>query len=187
LSTVRTQKLATTYGLELHYTFFPLHPDTPQEGLLLADLFRGRNFDLDAVYARMKGLMDAEGLAYSRRDRTYNSRLAQELGKWGESRVGDAIHTAFYRACHVDGRNLAERSVLLDVVGQVGLDVKEAEAVLTERTFRAAIDADWRRAREMGVTGVPTFVAGQSGVVGAQPYEVLERLVQAAGARKVTS
>jgi predicted DsbA family dithiol-disulfide isomerase len=32
------------------------------------------------------------------------------------------------------------------------------------------------------VTGVPTFVAGGYGVVGAQPYEVLEQLVERVGA-----
>ena len=35
---------------------------------------------------------------------------------------------------------------------------------------------------QYGVTGVPTFVAARYGVVGAQPYEVLERLVERAGA-----
>jgi predicted DsbA family dithiol-disulfide isomerase len=31
------------------------------------------------------------------------------------------------------------------------------------------------------VTGVPTFVIGRNGVVGAQPYEALEQLVKQAG------
>ena len=35
--------------------------------------------------------------------------------------------------------------------------------------------------RQVGVTGVPTFVAGRYGVVGAQPYEALEALVRKAG------
>jgi predicted DsbA family dithiol-disulfide isomerase len=34
------------------------------------------------------------------------------------------------------------------------------------------------------VTGVPTFVAERYGVVGAQPYEVLEQLMEKAGARR---
>jgi predicted DsbA family dithiol-disulfide isomerase len=52
--------------------------------------------------------------------------------------------------------------------------------VLATRSFKAAVDADWQKSREYGVTGVPTFVAGGRGVVGAQPYEVLERLVKEA-------
>jgi len=33
------------------------------------------------------------------------------------------------------------------------------------------------------VTGVPTFVAGRYGVVGAQPYEALEQLVRKAASK----
>jgi hypothetical protein len=60
--------------------YFPLHPETPPEGTPLTELFAGRNLDIKAMHARMKGLMDAEGLPYSVRTHTYNSRLAQELG-----------------------------------------------------------------------------------------------------------
>ena len=58
----------------------------------------------------------------------------------------------------------------------------EARAVLTERRFKDAVDVDWQRSRDLGVTGVPTFVADGRGVVGAQPYETLERLLNMAGA-----
>ena len=50
--------------------------------------------------------------------------------------------------------------------------------VLEERRYRAAVDADWMKAREDGVTGVPTFVAGNRRVVGAQPYDALVELVR---------
>jgi predicted DsbA family dithiol-disulfide isomerase len=43
------------------------------------------------------------------------------------------------------------------------------------------VDEDWKLSRQIGVTGVPTFVAGRYGVVGAQPYEALEDLVRRAG------
>jgi predicted DsbA family dithiol-disulfide isomerase len=48
----------------------------------------------------------------------------------------------------------------------------------------SAVDADWARARSIGVTGVPTYVANRMGVVGAQPYEALEALAERAGARR---
>ena len=43
--------------------------------------------------------------------------------------------------------------------------------------MKAAVDRDWTLAANLGVTGVPTFVFGDKGVVGAQPYEVLATLV----------
>jgi predicted DsbA family dithiol-disulfide isomerase len=63
-------------------------------------------------------------------------------------------------------------------VQQRGLSVDGAREVLEKRTFKDAVDADWKLARQYGITGVPTFVVGRHGVVGAQPYEVLEQLVQ---------
>ena len=52
------------------------------------------------------------------------------------------------------------------------------------RTFKDAVDADWELSRRYGVTGVPTFVVGRYGVVGAQPYEALEELVQKASTQE---
>ena len=54
--------------------------------------------------------------------------------------------------------------------------------VLESRSFKDAIDEDWEKSRNYGVTGVPTFVAGGYGVVGAQQYEALEQLLTQAGA-----
>ncbi len=39
-------------------------------------------------------------------------------------------------------------------------------------------------AKQLGITGVPAFVAGGYGVAGAQPHEVLEQLVVRAGAKR---
>lgn len=158
---------------------FPLHPDTPLDGQTLQQLFPGRTDEqIEAQYQNMKGLMDAEGLPYGKRTHTYNSRLAQELGKWADTQDGGvALHDALYRAYFVDARNIGDVDVLLDLVEKCGLPVEEARTVLTDRTFKDAIDADWSRSHQIGVTGVPTFVAGGYGVVGAQPYEALAQLI----------
>ena len=59
------------------------------------------------------------------------------------------------------------------------LDESKAREVIEKRTHKAAVDADWEKSRQYGVTGVPTYVFGDRGVVGAQPYEALEELVRA--------
>ena len=167
----------------MKWVHFPLHPDTPLDGQSLEDLFAGRGMDMDAMYARMKRLMDDEGLPYGQRTHTYNSRLSQELGKWADTQPGgEAIHDALYRAYFVDAVNVGDVDALLKIAGAVGLDVAAAGGVLESRSFSDAVDVDWELSRRYGVTGVPTFVAGRQGVVGAQPYEVLEKLLQDAGA-----
>ena len=169
--------------MTIEWVHFPLHPETPAEGRALADLFAGRNVNVDAMHAQMKARMDAEGLPYGRRTMTYNSRLAQELGKWADTQPGgDAVHDALFRAYFVDSRDISAIPVLLEIAARVGLPVDAARDVLEQRTFKDAVDADWRLSREYGITGVPTFVAGRYGVVGAQPYEALEQLVTRAAA-----
>ncbi len=164
---------------------FPLHPETPGEGQTLEELFAGRDYDIDAAYRRMKGLMDAEGLDYGKRTHTYNSRLAQELGKWAETQPdGDAIHMALFRAYFVDNRNIGNAEVLMEIAREVGLPEDGAREVIEERTFEAAVDVDWAKSRQYGVTGVPTYVAERQGVVGAQPYEALEQFMDGVGAQR---
>ena len=91
---------------------------------------------------------------------------------------GDRIHEALFRAYFVDNINIAKPEVLLKLVEQVGLPVDEAREILTSRLFKDEVDADWKRCYQLGVTGVPTFLIDGSVAVGAQPYDVLERLVK---------
>jgi predicted DsbA family dithiol-disulfide isomerase len=110
---------------------------------------------------------------------TFNSRLAQELASWAVSQPGgEAIHDALFRAYFVDGKNIGDLEVLVEISGQLGLNQARAREVIEKRTHKTAVDADWEKSREYGVTGVPTYVVGDRGVVGAQPYETLEELLK---------
>ncbi len=163
----------------MRWTHFPLHPETPDYGIPLEELFRGRGYDIQSMKQRMSALMTEENLAYGNRSHTYNSRLAQELAKWGESfPEGEALNLKLFEAYFAEGRNLAEPEVLLDVAKVAGLPLETAEEVIRQRSFRDAVDTDWNRAHELGVTGVPTFVSGNRGLVGAQPYEAMVQLIQ---------
>jgi predicted DsbA family dithiol-disulfide isomerase len=180
---VRIERLRQEHGVKVKWIHFPLHPDTPAEGKSLAALFAGRGYDIPKMQAQMRARMAAEGLPYGERKMTFNSRLAQELGKWADEQPGgEAIHDALFKAYFVDGRNIGDADVLVQIAESVRLAGDKAREVIEKRTHKAAVDADWRKAAEYGVTGVPTFVAGEQGVVGAQPYEALEDLVKRARA-----
>ena len=169
-------KLGTTYPLQITRTPFPLHPSTPQEGLPLSELLRGAN--LDSIHARLYALMDELGLPHGIRERTYNSRLAQELAMWADTQDGgEVLHQLLYESYFVHNRNLAEPEVLLNCIDEAGLDRHAAQQVIATRSFSSAVDNAWQRARQMQITGVPTFVAGGYMVSGFRPAEEMQHFL----------
>jgi len=165
----------------VHWTAFPLHPETPQDGRSLEDLFAGRPINIPEMLAHLRKIADQLGLPFGERRMTYNSRRAQELGKWAEANdSGDAFHMAVFKAYFADGLNLAHTPVLLAIAQSVGLDPDEARTVLEHQRYGAAVDRDWQRSRTMGITAVPTFVMNDRQLVGAQTYQDLTRFIQAA-------
>lgn len=165
----------------MRWIAFPLHPETPEEGQSLEELFGGQTAHIPAMMDRLRQVADELGLPVRERTRVYNSRRATELGKWAEAQGrGDAFHEAIFRAYFAEGRNISDGEILKDICRSLGLDPEEAERVLADGDCRGEVDEDWDYSRRLGVTAVPTFLAAGRAVVGAQPYEVLERLVQVA-------
>lgn len=182
---MRIDQLRKGYEIEVRWTAFPLHPDTPEDGLTLEELFAGQPIDIEKIKARLKTVADELGLPLGERKKTYNSRLAQELAKWAESQgKGDLFHEAVFQTYFVDGKNIGKMDELVALTKSIGLPEKEARSVLESRTFKEAVDADWSRSRALGITGVPTFVVGQQATVGALPYEVLEEFLKTCGVKK---
>ena len=183
LVTRRVERLVRKFDLQVKWIGFPLHPDTPEEGIPLVDLFDGGQAEVDHALARLRAVAEAEGLPFGKRTHTYNSRLAQELNKWAqEMGQGRQFRQAAYLAYFEQGLNLADPEVLASLAKSVGLDPAEAREVLDERAYAVVVDDDWTYAKACGVVAVPTFRAGGRTVVGAQTYETLEKLVSAAGA-----
>ena len=110
---------------------------------------------------------------------TYNSRRAQELGKWAEQMgKGAAFHEAVFRAYFAKGRNIFNMATLTEIAVSVGLSADAARDVIESGTYRQAIDNEWSRAYKTGITAVPTFILGNHSLVGAQPYPVLKAFIR---------
>lgn len=165
--------------MALRWSVFPLHPETPEEGKELSELFASREADIEAMQARLARIASAEGLPLSKRTRTYNSRLAQELGKWAESRgAGDLFRRSIYHAYFADGINIALVDELVRVAESVGLPADEAQTALTTRSCAAEVDADWQRAGELRISAVPTHLCGDKRLTGFGSYDDFVRLIE---------
>ena len=175
---MRTDRLQREYGVDLRWTVFPLHPEISEEGMELSDLFRGRNFDVEAMQQRLAIVADEVGLPLVRRTRIASSRRAQELGKWAETMgKGDQFRRCMYHAYFAEGRNIAILPELEIIAEAAGLPKDEVYDILAQSLFAEAVDADWARARELAVTAVPFHLFGEKTLVGFHPYEDFVKLV----------
>ncbi len=175
---MRIDRLQSEYDIDFRWTAFPLNPAVPPEGYPLADYYASRNLDMAQRVDHMRQVADHLGLPFGEREKIYNSRLAQELGKWAEKNgCGEEYHRAVFKAYFAECKNIAETATLEAIGEQVGLDKTEIRKVITSRTFRTEVDEDWQRARRLGINAVPTFVLNKSHLVGAQPYDKLKQFV----------
>ncbi len=167
----------------VRWVAFPLHPETPAEGQTLEQLFVGQDINVQEALDHLASVAAKLGLEWSSRNKTYNSRLAQELGKWAEQQgKGDEFHHAMFRAYFVEGRNIGKTDVLEETAATLGLEREAVRKALLERPFREDVDRDWQRSRMMGITAVPTVVAGGKAVVGFQGFDGYRRLLESVGA-----
>jgi predicted DsbA family dithiol-disulfide isomerase len=142
-------------------------------------LFAGRPINIEEMVARLKHVANDLGLPFGTREKTYNSRLAQEVGKWAESEGrGNEFHNAVFRAYFAEGLNISDISNLIKLGKKVGLPEDNLRGVLETRAYKADVDSDWARSYQLGITAVPTFMINHQAFVGAQPYNVLAKFME---------
>jgi predicted DsbA family dithiol-disulfide isomerase len=122
-----------------------------------------------------------EGLEMSRPPFRSNSHLAMAADLFArDSGQPEPYHSNMFKAYWQDHRNIGEREVVLDVARDSGLDPAELEKALDDGRYDPEMAAVYDECGQYGINGVPTFIIGRYMVVGAQPYEMLERALSLA-------
>ncbi|MER7440200.1 DsbA family oxidoreductase [Micromonospora avicenniae] len=81
---------------------------------------------------------------------------------------------ALYQAHFVRGIDIGSRDALTELAVQVGLDGADARRYLDSDEGTKAVAAELAKARDLGISSVPTFVlAGKYGISGAQEPQTL--------------
>ncbi len=179
------KRLRHEYDIDIVWRAFPLHPDIPEEGLLIEELF---GYNVSLMTEKMQLLEQKASslrLPLAKRTSISDSRLAQELAKFADSKGRlDEYHDAINEAYFSNGLNIADPSVLLDVADGSQLSREEAQFVLEKRSFSQAVDKDWEKSEKLEIMVAPTYILNQERLVGSQPYEKLEELLKKNGAKK---
>ncbi|MFM1991449.1 MAG: hypothetical protein RJA99_4406 [Pseudomonadota bacterium] len=160
---------------------FQLNPDLPAEGIdrrqYLEEKFGGAERAAQ-IYERVRAAGRTAGLALDIDGirRQPNTLDAHRLIDWAQQQGHDAepLVEALFRAYFVENRFIGDRAELAAIAGEAGLDAQAARAMLDADDGAGAIAAADRRARALGITGVPFFIMdGKLGVSGAAGTDTL--------------
>jgi len=167
------------HPFELVWHPFQLNPDMPEDGMdrraYLEGKFGGKEGAVRA-YAPVLERAEAVGLEidFGAIERTPNTMDAHRLLHWAEVEKGQTeVSMALFRAYFEEGRDISDHNTLADIAAENGMDRAMVERLLAGDDDRDDISARDTQFREMGVTGVPTFlVGGRHAVPGCQPKEL---------------
>ena len=170
------------FAIEWHP--FQLNPDMPKGGMdrraYLAAKFGGAEGALAAYtpimeHAKSLGL----DIEWDRIARTPSTLDAHRLIHWaGIEGCQTPVVGALFRAYFKEGRDIGDAEVLADIGDGAGMDAAAILRLLATDADTEEIRARDASAREMGVTGVPTFIVnGTHAVPGAQPAALWRKVI----------
>jgi len=168
------------FPLSVQWRPYELNPTMPRAGMARREYCERKFGSLEQanqLYARVVDAAHAAGLELNvdRMTRTPNTRAAHRLIEFA-AREGhqDAVVDGLFAAYFVNGQDVGDHTVLLDVAAAAGLARDAVSAMLAEPEGDAIIEAAERDARELGVSGVPAFVYnGHLLFAGAQSPETI--------------
>jgi predicted DsbA family dithiol-disulfide isomerase len=172
-------------NVEIRWRPYQLDPTIPPEGIARrAYLERKFGARVDEIYERVAAAGREAGIdfAFNRIERSPNTLDAHRLIRWSQSagKQNDIVERIF-RDFFIEGRDLGQRSVLIEAAAAVGMEPDLVVRLLDGDADTEAVREEIATAQRLGVTGVPFFIfAGRFGMPGAQPAEVLANAVRRA-------
>lgn len=168
---------------DIRWRPFQLHPETPKEGVdRKASMKRkfGDGAHLKAMSENLHNAGKDVGIDFNfeAQEKTPNTLDSHRLIMWAES-AGCQIEIvdALFQAYFLDGRDIGDRDVLVDIARTCGMDAELVADFLTKDVDIKVVTEEDILAREMGISGVPTFLINDGFMIGgAQEPETLARL-----------
>ena len=168
---------------------FQLNPDLPDEGMARGDYLQ-RKFGSPTGgpgYDRVRAAGAAVGISFAldRIERQPNTvRPHSLIAAAADGPQQEAVVEALFRAYFLHGENLASNDTIHAAAVNAGLPAATATQALQPTGVADQVRAADKRARELGVQGVPFFIFNQKvSVSGAQdPEALLAAIAQAEGA-----
>ena len=168
---------------------YQLDPTIPEGGLDRAEYMEkkfGKSGRLQSAHDNLTRLGAELGVpfAFDKIKRSPNTLDAHRLIRWaGSAGAQAAVVDRLFKAYFVEGRDIGDRKVLVEIAGQCGLDGNQVEKFLAGGADTDLVRQEIDQAQAMGVSGVPFFIfGGRVGVPGAQEPSALRKAIAQARA-----
>lgn len=180
------KQLNLTGEVKITWKSFLLNPDmkTDPTRNSLEYLAETKGWTMEQTQEMVQHVVDmaeAEGLEYQMDDtKVANAmdahqliQLAKTVGK------GDQVEERLFKAYFMEGKNIADMDVLVDLGEDVGIEAAQVRESLEKGEFTDSIRQDIRESQQIGVRGVPFFVFNnQYAISGAQPVELFVQTME---------
>jgi protein-disulfide isomerase len=101
------------------------------------------------------------------------ARAAQEQGRFWE------YHDVLYENQGSVNSGAFSDEALVGFAEEVEVDTEQFEAALTSGRYESVVQSDLREAQNAGIQGTPSFTINGQRLVGPQPLEVFEQVIEA--------
>ena len=173
----RIEKLKEEYNLDVEWEPFELHPETPKKGFKMEGLSFPKDY-LEMVMANVKRLADEDGLTLKFSGTLPNSQLALFVSEFARTKGKfDKFHKLVFETYWKEGKDIGDLSLLIDLAESVGLNKEEIIIYIKSDEPVNRMKKNMYELGRRGINGVPTFLIGDQFVIGAQPYEVFEQVI----------
>ena len=180
----RALEKAGNHPFNIQWHPFQLNPEMPLQGIDRREYLERKFGNKDLAIKAYTPVLEHAALAginlkLEKIMKTPNTLSAHRLIFWAwQEGVQNAVVSAIFKAYFVEGKDIGENTVLVDISYNTGID-----KILVDRLLKGTNDQELvietdKGAREMGINSAPTFVLnGKHVITGAQNVDFWSNLI----------
>jgi len=176
----RLLSLRDEFDIKINWCHVEIHPEIPDLGMKVSELGYGES-QWRAMNDNLLRLAQEDGVEFHAPDyipRSQKALLLSLAAREQGHEVYYPLHEAIFDAYFRQGQDIGDEELLRSLALRAGMDEEEIEDAWREQVYQEKLNYNLNLARQLGIHSTPTFVIGDSVLVGAQPVQVLRQAFQ---------
>lgn len=176
----RLLRLRDEFDIRINWCHVEIHPEIPEQGMAVSELGYSQA-QWQTMNENLVRMAQEDGVTFHVPQRIPRSRkaillslAAQELG----AEYYYPLHRSLFEAYFGAAEDIGDEAVLRRLALDAGMEEDNIEDAWREQVYQDRLNHNLNLARQLGIHSTPTFVIGDSVLVGAQPVQHLRKALQ---------